>query len=95
MKTIYKYPLRIADEQEIYMPDGAIPLSVQMQGDHACLWVLVDPDRSQCKRRILIHGTGHSIEEDGIKYIATFQMSVGALVFHAFEAPSTKGSENE
>ena len=83
-QTIYKYRLRIADEQEIEMPMGAGLMAVQMQNGHPCLWALVDPINSLEKRKILIRGTGHDAPGVG-RYISTFQMQDGALVFHAFE----------
>ena len=42
-KTIWKYKLKIDILQEIIMPIGARILSVQMQSNTPCLWVLVDP----------------------------------------------------
>lgn len=85
MKTVYKYPLRILDEQEVEMPDSANLLTVQMQNGQPCLWALVDTSNPMVLRKILIRGTGHVAEKVG-RYISTFQMQGGALVFHAFEA---------
>lgn len=84
MQTIYKYPLRIEDEQEIEMPSAAKFLSVQVQpGVGPCLWALVDTDNIPSKRMIQIRGTGHPANGVG-EYIDTFQMHNGGLVFHAF-----------
>ena len=84
-QTIYKYPLQIMDEQKIVMPVDAELLTVQMQGSQPCLWAVVDPTKSLESRKILIRGTGHDCPGVG-RYISTFQMQGGALVFHAFEA---------
>lgn len=84
-QTIYKYPFRIDDEVEIEMPVGATLLTVQIQHGQPCLWALVDPVKSEERRKILIRGTGHDAPGVG-RYISTFQMQGGALVFHAFEA---------
>lgn len=85
MRKVYKYPLRVTDEQEIEIPYNAECLSVQMQDGQVCLWALVNPDAVMSKLRILIAGTGHPIDENEIfKYISTFQMHGGKLVFHAF-----------
>lgn len=86
MRTIYKYPLRIVDEQTVRMPIGAELLSVQMQNGLPCLWATVDPDLGERSRRILIRGTGHPLTGQEGRHISTFQMQGGALVFHAFEA---------
>lgn len=85
MKTVYKYPLFILDEQDIEMPDSANILTVQMQNGEPCLWALVDTSNHPSVRKILIRGTGHDADGMG-RYISTFQMKGGALVFHAFEA---------
>ena len=42
MKTIYKYPLKIASSQIIEMPIDAKILDLQMQGDIATILALVD-----------------------------------------------------
>jgi hypothetical protein len=96
MKTIWKFPLAVADIQAIEMPVGARLLDVQMQratGDQVCLWALVDPSNMKCKRWISIHGTGHELP-DGIadaKYVGTFQLVGGSLVFHVFDHGSPPG----
>lgn len=88
-KTIYKYPLSVTDFQEVLLPIGAEILTVQTQDETVCMWALVNPNEPQKEaRNIEIFGTGHSIGYDmGVsrKYISTFQMHGGQLVFHAFE----------
>lgn len=88
-KTIYKYPLLVTDFQEVLMPIGAEILTIQTQDENACLWALVDPNELVVEyRNIEIYGTGHPIYCDmGIsrKYISTFQLQGGKLVFHSFE----------
>ena len=88
-KTIYKYSLAVTDFQEVKLPIGAEILTVQNQSENACMWALVNPNEKEMEtRNIEIFGTGHPIGYDmGIsrKYISTFQMHGGQLVFHAFE----------
>ena len=85
MKTVYKYPLSITDTKVIQMPKGAEILTVQFNDwSGLCLWALVDPSQELENVKIRIAGTGHAIEEDIVKYIGTFQLQGGALVFHAF-----------
>jgi hypothetical protein len=84
MQRIYKYPLLILDEQEVEMPMGAGLMTVQMQNGQPCLWALVDTENTLEKRKVLIRGTGHPAVDVG-RYISTFQMKGGELVFHAFE----------
>lgn len=83
---IWKFELAVTDQQTLMMPEGAKLLSVQMQGDACCLWALCDEEMAPEPRHIAIYGTGNPLPDQPGKYIATFQMHGGALVFHAFEA---------
>lgn len=82
MKTIYKYPLQVADEQQIEMPMDAQLLDIQVQNSKIVLWALVNTDNSMCKRTLIMRGTGHKVGYPG-PYIATIQY--GALVLHVFD----------
>lgn len=85
-KTVYKYRFPVDDIVSIDMPEGAQPLHVAMQGRYACLWALVDASRPMKERRFRIAGTGHPIkDQECMKYIGTFLVNDGALVFHVFE----------
>lgn len=87
MKKIYKYPLEIRDEQVVLLPTGSKILTVQSQGEQACIWALVNPTMSNDMAiTIRIFGTGHTIQDsDKMEYIGTFQMCGGSLVFHVFK----------
>lgn len=90
MKTIYKYTLEpsgFPSVQDIQMPDLSELLTVQVQLGRPQLWALVDPSRPLRTRKIEVFGTGEDIESDGVhrKYIGTFQLEGGGLVFHVFE----------
>lgn len=89
MKTIWKFPLFVVDYQRLEMPHGALLLSVQAQGEkeEVMLWALVESTAEKERRGIWIHGTGHEIQfplRHG-RYLGTFQLGGGALVFHVFE----------
>jgi hypothetical protein len=87
-KVIWKFTLETTDNQVIEMPIGAEILTVQMQGSTPCLWALVNPDVVKEQRRIEIYGTGHEMRYDmrvNQKYIGTYQLAGGGLVFHVFE----------
>jgi len=89
MKTIWKFNLNIEDEQKVVMPKDAKILTAQMQKDTLCLWALVDTDITVIdeNRYIGIYGTGNPIPapENIKKYISTFQLHDGGLIFHIFE----------
>lgn len=86
MVTIYKYPLKIQDKQELSLPSPARALSVGVQGGKLVLWAVVDPDGTVFQPcQIVIYGTGHPIEDEGeYKFLGTVQMPNG-LVWHVFE----------
>lgn len=89
MQTIWKFPLDITDEQEIALPWGAVPLTVQMQGDQLCLWVRVNPENLPLMRHTIhIYGTGNPIEEEYgdvlERYLGTVQSHGGRFVWHCY-----------
>lgn len=88
MITIFKYELRITDEQKIDLPKGAIILSVQMQGDTLCLWAMVDTDNKLESRSIAIIETGDPCWCPNWNFIGTIQGPV--FVWHVFIEPMAK-----
>jgi hypothetical protein len=96
MRTIWKFPFEVADVLEILMPSGAEILDVQVQHGQPCLWALVHSERPTVRRRFRVFGTGHLIEGMyAAKYVGTFQIAGGALVFHVFEPPSDGPAASE
>ena len=89
---IWKYPVAITDLQTIKMPHDSLILSVQVQGESAVLWAVINPDAKLVERHFRLVGTGHTIycEIDTLVYVGTFQIYNGALVFHLFEQITTK-----
>lgn len=86
-KAVWKYPLEIADGQNLMMPEGAEILTAQMQGGILSLWALVNPEAPMQRRVIEILGTGNPASDVERKYIATAQMAGGLLIWHVFERP--------
>lgn len=82
---IFKYTLDVVDTQAVAMPIGAKILTVQLQKERVCLWAVCDEAAGFEFRKIAIFGTGHSMPDIPMKYISTFQMYDGDLIFHAFE----------
>jgi hypothetical protein len=86
MTVIWKYQLRPGSGITILdMPEGAQPLTVQSQGNHPCLWALVDPEMGPKEVRIRTYATGEPILGAPVMahYVGTYQIC-GGLVFHAF-----------
>ena len=92
-KTIRKYPVTCGRSIQ-QMPAGAKILSVQVQLEEVQMWVLVDPSIPHEPREFDVYGTGHLMPSDPGKFIGTFQLEDGALVFHLFERESTAGVNN-
>lgn len=88
-KRIFKYPIQIEDVQSIKLPIGAEILCVQTQRNEPFIWALVDPssDADMISHTFELFGTGHEVIYGmGIerKYIGTFQLHDGNLIFHLF-----------
>lgn len=85
-ETIWKFQIETTDTQFVQMPKDATILCVQVQnGLGVCLWAQVDPSQPKENRCIEIFGTGHAIITANRRYVGTYQLSGGMLVFHAFE----------
>lgn len=85
-KSIWKFPLEITDVQQIEMPADAEILTIQTQDGQPCIWALVSLNAPKKKVAFEIFGTGHPVPENAKRrYVGTYQLSGGALVFHCFE----------
>lgn len=85
-KAIWKFRMEVADEQTILMPIDANIIHVAVQFDAPCLWAIVDPTMEKQPYTIHMFGTGHKMPDDPGKFIGTFMINDGDLVFHAFVA---------
>lgn len=83
MKTIFKYPTEITDEQIVMMPKDAHALSTQIQNGRLCIWALVDTDNELVERRVRVFGTGNPVDLQGNwQFLGTVQERV--FVWHIF-----------
>jgi hypothetical protein len=88
---IYKYQLETTDTQRLQLPIGAKILSLQVQRGIPCILCLVNETNTEMKIRTFeIYGTGDKIPSDILnetlyKFIGTYQLQNGSLVFHCFE----------
>lgn len=85
--TIWKFPLKIIDEQIIMMPRINKIISVQVQQKVPCLWAIVNPDDSlKIPVKIVIIGTGHIHPSFmDMDFIGSIQLHEGNLVLHVFK----------
>ena len=85
MKTIYKYPIKIADHQVLNLPMGAEVLTVQTQQGKIFLWAKVDADqRETTELNIYVCGTGHRVRDETLVYLGAIQQFNGDLIWHVF-----------
>lgn len=83
-KKIYKYTLKMVDEQTVTLPYRAELLSIQNQNDEITFWALVDPSAEGDHYIFNIYGTGQDVPilSNNDNYFGTVQ--IGALVWHVF-----------
>lgn len=82
---VLKFPLAIADSQQVMMPAGASALHVGVQSGYPCLWALCDA-MPLVSHTIYVCGTGHAVPHSAV-YVGTFMMHEGGLEFHVFAEP--------
>lgn len=81
---IWKTILKVADVQDIEIPEDAEILTARDQMEQMCIWFKCNPNNPMTKRRIAIVGTGHAAPE-GARYVGTGFLHGGQLVLHVFE----------
>jgi hypothetical protein len=85
MKTIWKFPVDVTDEQTVSAPAGAKWLTAQFQGRSICLWAIVDDAEPKVREyHVSIFGTGNPFDCVFGQYLGTCQMQDDALTFHVF-----------
>ena len=89
MQSIWKYTIPIEGEFHLEIPRDAQILSVQVQHNEPCIWVLVDPKAHTVTTPFRIYGTGHPIKGYPGHFIGTFQTHGGDFVWHLFYMPVT------
>lgn len=85
MRTIHKYPLAASAEQTVEMPSGAEILSAAFQGVQLVIWARVDTDAPLRPRTFGVFGTGHTIPQRRMDYVATANLASFGFWFHVFE----------
>ena len=86
--NIYKYPLKVEDSQTIVLPKDAKILSLQVQREVPCIWVLADfMELQKVAYRFNTYGTGYQVpgvDPASQTFVGSYQLQNGALVFHVF-----------
>jgi hypothetical protein len=88
--VIYRFELRIVDEQQIRMPTGAQVLSADINpGDSGIsVWALCNPEAANELRQFRVVGTGNHITASlsGYDFLSTVIHRIGSnvLCWHVF-----------
>lgn len=85
-KVFWKYPFAVQEILHIKMPLNAQILHLDVQRDIPAIWALVDSDLELETRKFYLYGTGHRVPDRPQKYVGSFLMYDGQIVFHLFEA---------
>lgn len=85
MKTIAKYPVRLANEFAISMPDGAVVLSVQVIDDAPWLFVETDKGKVVRERGFFLVSVGQAVPKGAGAFVDTFTLRGDRLTFHLYE----------
>lgn len=97
--TIWKFDMRITDEQTLEIPQGAHILSVQQQDPQQpeciSLWALCHPGNPVERRKFNIYGTGHPLHPPIGDYIGTVLIYGGVQVYHVFEVTDDKETKQD
>lgn len=83
VKTVWKYPLELAEHSVIAMPEGAVPRYVALQGNMPFIWMEVEPSRKAVARHVFIVGTGQYIPQ-GKTYVGSVQTTGVVYVWHVY-----------
>ena len=83
LQRIFKYDLKIIDEQTIDVPQFATPIKVAMQEGQLKMWCQVTPSRPLIKYTIYIFGTGHNLPYKALNYLESVIDDRG-LVWHIY-----------
>lgn len=90
LKTIHKYEISAIGEFSLELPVDAEILTVQLQNDKTCIWVIINSKKqiwetAYKKRNFCWIRTGEPIGYTDLSYIATLQFNTGDHVSHLFE----------
>lgn len=91
MNIIYKYKVNLRPcaniSDSVLIPENSEILHINNQNGEFYVWAQVDTDEPLVEYYFEIFGTGHEMVVDmGVdrKYLNTFMMHDGSLVFHAY-----------
>lgn len=84
MKTVWKFPIKIVDDQVMQMPAGAEIIHAGVDPAGApCVWAKVEPGVAPQDSVLFLSGTGQPIPDGGhVDHVGTFRHY--AFVWHVW-----------
>lgn len=82
MKTIYKYPLKICEQQELMLPVDAVMthLGIDPATEMPAIWCRVETENPPCQQTFYMMGTGDAMSEDHWNDM----FHIGTVIVHDF-----------
>lgn len=82
MRTVWKFPIQIVNEQRIKVPPvwNPVLVGVDPHGD-LCIWAEVQAGEATKERIVNVHGTGHAIGDNEVHLGSAV---VGQYVWHVY-----------
>jgi hypothetical protein len=85
MKTIFKYPIEVTDEQKVKLPSDSLIISAINQNGQLVIYALVDTEEKDTEEKtIRIFGTGHPCDVEEFDYNFLGSVVTGDFVWHIF-----------
>jgi hypothetical protein len=86
MRTVWKFPLEITDQQVIEVHGIPRVVLVAIQNGTPCIWMEMDTDERKVPMRLYIVGTGHSVPPF-TQHVVSFLD--GRFVWHIYSPVAT------
>lgn len=83
--TVFKFDLTLETHQNIKIPRDHQILSIQTQRGKPRMWVRVNPESEPTTVALHTVCTGCPFAFDVSKFLGTYQVQSGDLVFHVFQ----------
>lgn len=82
MRTVWKYPVPVADQFTVRLPVEHVVLHVEKQDGQACMWVEVDDEDESIDVQFYVEGTGHPLVDSAVWCDTWLD---GPFVWHLYE----------
>ncbi len=84
MKTVWKFTIKIEDEQIVMMPPRAEIIHVGLDpSGQPCVWAKAERSRNPVERLLFLTGTGSDVPDAATRHLGSFNH--GPFVWHVWE----------